>query len=378
MFKRIRPIIVKEFRQIRRDKRSLGVLIILPAFLLFLIGYALNFDVKHISLAAYDQDRTHISREFIQSIVNNEYFEYNHAATSDEEIDRLLDEGEALIAIVIPPQFSKNILAGTDATIQILVDGSNANTATTALGYLSGIIQNYSTNLTAKFLQRAGRPARGGFSPIDFRPNVWYNPELATAKFLVPGLIGFILMITAVISTALSVVREKERGTIEQIMVSPLSTAEVIIGKTIPYLLIGLIASALILLVGFLLFDITIKGNFLWLYLGITLFLLGALGQGLLISTIAETQQIAFIMSVFSSLLPTFLLSGFVFPIRSMPLLLQILSNAAPAKFFLTVVRSVILKGVGPAAFWDQLIFLTLFAAAMIGISSLRLKKRNR
>lgn len=378
MFKRIRPIIVKEFRQIRRDKRSLGVLIILPAFLLFLIGYALNFDVKHISLAVYDQDRTHVSREFIQSIVNNEYFEYNHAATSDEEIDRLLDEGETLIAIVIPPQFSKNILAGSDATIQILVDGSNANTATTALGYLSGIIQNYSTNLTAKFLQRAGRPARGGFSPIDFRPNVWYNPELATAKFLVPGLIGFILMITAVISTALSVVREKERGTIEQIMVSPLNTAEVIIGKTIPYLLIGLIASALILLVGFLLFDITIKGNFLWLYLGIILFLLGALGQGLLISTIAETQQIAFIMSVFSSLLPTFLLSGFVFPIRSMPLLLQILSNAAPAKFFLTVVRSVILKGVGPAAFWDQLIFLTLFAAAMIGISSLRLKKRNR
>ena len=375
MFKRIRPIIIKEFRQIRRDKRSLGVLLVLPAFLIFLIGYALNFDVKHISLAVYDQDRTQTSREFIQSFVNNEYFEYNYDVTDEGEIDKLLGEGKALIAIVIPPDFSKSILANRDATVQILIDGSNANTATTAIGYLNGIIQNFSGKLTAKALQRVGREL---FPPVDFRPKVWYNPELVSAKFLVPGLIGFILMISAVVSTSLSVVREKERGTIEQIMVSPLNTAEVIIGKTLPYLLVGLLASALVLVVGFLLFDISIKGSLLWLYAGIVLFLLAALGQGLLISTIAETQQVAFIMSVFSSLLPTFLLSGFVFPIRSMPIVLHILSNVAPAKFFLIVVRSVILKGVGPSAFWEQLIFLIMFASATIGISSLRLQKRIR
>lgn len=375
MFKRIRPIIIKEFRQIRRDKRSLGVLLALPAFLVFLIGYALNFDVKHISLAVYDQDKTQTSREFIQSFVNNEYFEYNYSITSEEEIDQLLGKGNALIAIVIPPNFSKAILAGRDATVQILVDGSNANTSTTALGYLSAVIQNFSSTLNAKIMRRVGREM---FSPIDFRPRVWYNPELASAKFLVPGLIGFILMISAVVSTSLSVVKEKERGTMEQIMVSPLSTTEVVLGKTVPYLVIGLAGSVLVLLVGFLQFDIVIRGSLFWLYVAIALFLLAALGQGILISTIAETQQVAFIMSVFSSFLPTFLLSGFVFPIRSMPIVLQILSNAAPAKFFLSVVRSVILKGVGPSAFWDQLIFLTIFASATIGISALRLQKKGR
>lgn len=374
MFERIRPVIIKEFRQIRRDKRSLGVLLVLPAFLVFLIGFALNFDVKNISLAVYDRDKTHLSREFIQSFIHNEYFHHTFSVTRESEIDELLGEGEALLAIVIPSNFSRNIVTGQDATVQILVDGSNANTATTALGYINGVVQQYSGHITTKAFQRAGREI---FLPIDFRPKVWYNPELRTAKFLVPGLIGFILMISAVVSTSLAVVREKERGTMEQIMVSPLNTPQVILGKTIPYLVIGLLGSALVLIVGFLLFDITIKGSLLWLYAGIALFLLAALGQGLLISTIAETQQVAFIMSVFSSLLPTFLLSGFVFPIRSMPVILQVISNIAPSKFFLIVVRSVILKGVGPSAFWDQLIYLTIFALAMIGISSIRLRKRT-
>lgn len=373
MYKRIRPIIIKEFRQILRDKRSLGVLLVFPGFLVFLIGYALNFDVKHISLAVYDQDKTQLSREFIQSFINNEYFDYNYSIIEESEIDKLLGEGKVLVAVVIPYNFSQNVLAGRDVTMQFLVDGSNANTATNSIGYLSGVVQNYSSRITTRTMQRIGRQL---FTPIDFRPTIWYNPELRTAKFLVPGLIGFILMISAVVSTSLAVVREKERGTMEQIMVSPLNTAQVIIGKTIPYLLIGLLGSALVLIVGFLLFDITIKGSLVWLYIGIVLFLLAALGQGLLISTIAETQQVAFIMSVFSSLLPTFLLSGFVFPISSMPIVLQIVSNIAPSKFFLIVVRSVILKGVGPSAFWEQLIFLVMFASLMIGISSIRLRKR--
>jgi len=373
MFKRLRPIVIKEFRQIRRDKRSLGVLLVLPAFLVFLIGYALNFDVKHISLVVFDQDKSQTSREFVQSFSNTEYFDLMYSVESYKEIDELLDEGRALVAIVIPTDFSRQILSGEDASVQILVDGSNANTATTAIGYINGVVQNYSTRLAIETLERVGREL---FVPIDFRPNVWYNPELVTAKFLVPGMIGFILMITGVVSTSLSVVREKERGTMEQLMISPLHTFEIILGKVIPYLIIGLIAATLVVSLGFLLFDISVEGSFFWLFIGILIFLVCALGQGLLISTIARTQQVAFMVSVFSSLLPTFLLSGFVFPIRSMPLSLQILSNLAPAKYFLIVIRSVVLKGVGLVAFWDQLVFMVIFAAVVITVSSLRLVRK--
>jgi ABC-2 type transport system permease protein len=278
-----------------------------------------------------------------------------------------------MIAIVIPTNFSHNLLAGRDATVQILIDGSNANTATNALGYVSAIVQTYSSNLASKVLGRMGREM---FVPIDFRPKIWYNPELSTAKFLVPGLIGFILMISAVISTSLSVVREKERGTMEQMIVSPLLTVEIIIGKTITYLIIALVASAFVLIAGFILFDVAIRGSILWLYLGILIFLIGGLGQGLLISTVTHNQQVAFMVSVFSSLLPSFLLSGFVFPIRSMPLVLQIIANVTPARFFLVVVRSIILKGAGPSAYWDQLLYMAIFAAIMITISSVRLLKK--
>lgn len=373
IIKRIRPIVIKEFRQIRRDKRSLGALLVLPAFLVFLIGYAVNFDVKHISMAVFDQQKNQSSREFVRSFLNSEYFDLNYNVETYDEVDRLLNEGKALIAIVIPTNFSHELESGKDVNIQILVDGSNANTATTAISYASSIVQTYSSKLAAKVMAKQGREI---YTPIDLRPKIWYNPELVTAKFLVPGLIGFILMMSAVVSTSLSVVREKERGTMDQLMVSPLHTFEIIVGKTIPYLAIGLLASVLVLLVGFFFFDIVIRGSLFWLYVGIIVFLLAALGQGLLVSTIARTQQVAFMISVFSSLLPAFLLSGFVFPINSMPVVLQVISNLTPPKFFLVVVRSVILKGVGPAAFWDQLVYMMIFAVGTLGIGTVRLLKK--
>ncbi len=371
--KRIRPLIVKEFRQIRRDKRSLAVLLVFPAVLVFLIGFAVNFDVNHVTLALYDLDKSPMSREFIRGFSNSGYFDLVYDVRRADDIDALLNEGKARIGIVIPADFSRRLLSNEEVAVQVIVDGSNANTATTAIGYVAGIAQDYSTKLTLETFEKAGLK----FSlPIDFRPKVWYNPELKTAKYLIPGLIGFILMLTAVISTSLSVVREKERGTLEQMMISPLHTGEIILGKTVPYLLVALGSSVFILLVGFLVFDVAVRGSILWLYAGILLFLLGALGQGLLISSIAETTQIAFMVSIFSSLLPTFLLSGFVFPIRSMPVALQVISNINPSKFFLIIVRSVILKGVGPGAFWDQLVYLALFAAFTLGVSSLRLLRK--
>ena len=373
--RRILPIVRKEFLQIWRDKRSFTVLLLFPGILIFVIGYALNFDVKHISLAVFDRDKSSTSRGFIRNFSNTEYFDINYVVNDYSSIDELLNRGDARVALIIPEDFSGAILAGKETSVQVLVDGSNANTATTAIAYIQVIIQTYSTNLVMNVLKRAGREF---YMPIDLRPKIWYNPELSTAKFLIPGLIGFILMISAVISTSLSVVREKERGTMEQMMVSSLTTLEIIIGKTVSYLIIALAASAFVLIVGFLAFDIAIRGSILWLYVGIMIFLIGGLGQGLLISTITNTQQVAFLVSVFSSLLPTFLLSGFVFPIRSMPLFLQVLTNITPAKFFLVVVRSEILKGTGPSAYWDQLIYMAIFSAIMIGFSAVRLLKKAK
>lgn len=374
-FKRIRPIIIKEFRQIRRDRRSLGVLLVFPALLVLLIGYALNFDVKHISVAVLDRDRTERSRDFVNALANSEYFDVKYTADSYRDIDGLLDRGEAVIALVIPPDFSGDLLGGRDATVQFLVDGSNSNTATTAIGYVNAVVQTYSSRLAVQTLARVGAEP---YIPIDLRPKVWYNPELLSAKFLVPGLIGFILMLSAVISTSLSVVREKERGTMDQMMVSRLQTIEIIMGKTISYLLIALVASALILLIGYVFFDISVRGSWFWLYVGILIFLLAALGQGLFISTISDSQQVAFIISVFSTLLPALILSGFIFPIRSMPWALQVIANIVPPKFFLVIMRSVILKGTGPSAYWEELVYLAIFAAITLGASSMRLLRKAR
>ncbi len=372
-FKRIKPIVKKEFLQILRDKRSLTVLLIFPALLILVVGYALNFDVKHISTAILDYDKSSQSRDFIRQFSNTEYFDINHYIEDYRQADKLLNEGNAKVVIVIPPKFSRDIQAGRDANIQILVDGSNANTATTAIGYVTVLVQTYSSQIVNKVLQRVGKEA---YQPIDFRPRIWYNPELSSAKFLIPGLIGFILMISAVISTSLSVVREKERGTMEQMMVSSLHTVEIILGKTLTYLVISLVAATFVLIVGFIFFDVSVKGSIFWLYVGIFIFLLGGLGQGLLISTITHNQQVAFMVAILSSLLPTFLLSGFVFPIRSMPVVLQIISNLTPAKFFLVLVRSVIVKGVGVSAFWDQLVYMSIFTIITVGISSIRLLKK--
>ncbi len=371
--RRIRPIVIKEFLQIRRDKRSLGVLLVFPALLVLLIGYALNFDVKHIPVAIFDQDRTPTSREFVRSFSHSEYFDCSYAVDNYDEIGRLLDEEKILMAVVIPPEFSGNLLAGRNATLQILVDGSNSNTATTAIGYINAVTQTYSAHVATTTLARYGKEP---YVPVSLQPRVWYNPELLSAKFLVPGLIGFILMLSAVVSTSLSVVREKERGTMDQMMVSRLQTVEIILGKTISYLIIALVASVLVLFIGYLVFDISIRGSIVWLYVAIFIFLLAALGQGLLISTVAQTQQVAFIISVFTTLLPSLILSGFIFPIRSMPVALQVISNLSPPKFFLIVLRDIILKGVGPAAFWDQLAYMSIFAAVTLGISSVRLLKK--
>lgn len=369
----ILPIVRKEFRQIRRDKRALGVLLFIPSMMLIMFGYALNFDVKHSAVAVYDEDNSKTSREFVQLLFNSEYFDYAYHLTDLKNMNELLDVEKVRAVIVIPPNFSHNIAEGKDASVQIIVDGSNANAATTVLGYLSAIIQQYSLNVMATTFYRHGQTQI--VKPIDMRPRIWYNPELRSAKFLVPGLIAFILTITAVISTSLSVVREWEMGTVEQIIVSPVKPIELILGKTIPSTVIALIATVTILLAGYLLFDVQIKGSYFWLSVVSLIFLVGSLGLGLLISTIAGTQQVAFMIAVIATMLPTFILSGFVFPIRNMPGIIQAITYLIPARYFLVALRSIILKGVGPSAFWDQFLCLIAYAVLTLGASSVRMKK---
>jgi ABC-2 type transport system permease protein len=366
-------VVKKEFRQIGRDARTLIFLVAMPGFLLLMFGFALNFDVKHVPLAVCDEDGSVASRAFMGNFTHSEYFDLKYELSDPREVDRLLGEEKVRVALVIPRGFASDLAAGRAPAVQVLVDGANASSASTAAGYIGAIVQSDAVRMTTRLLRDRGLKSFGMLLASDAR--VWYNPELRSAIFLVPGLMAFILMVILVVSTAFSIVREKERGTMEQIMVSPLKPGELIVGKTVPYIFISLLSSHLVLLLGWGLFGVAIKGNYFLLLLTMTLFLIGGLGQGLLISTVTRTQQVAFQLAILSTFLPTFILSGFVFPVRNMPPIVQALTYLVPAKYFLVALRSIIIKGAGLGAFWDQVLCLAAFAAIMLGVSTLRMKK---
>jgi ABC-2 type transport system permease protein len=370
---RIRPIVRKELRQIVRDKRSLGVLLGVPAVMLIFFGYALNYDVKHVPLAIYDQDGTTTSRELTDGFLHTEYFDNVATLTNDRQIDTMLVKQIARAVLVIPVNFERDLRANRSVEVQVIVDGSNATNATAAAGYLQAMAQDYSTKITLQAL------ARNGFAqpelPIDYRARVWYNPELTSPKFLVPGLIGFILMISTVISTSLSIVREREKGTIEQIIVSPIHPMELIIGKTMPYVVISLISTTLILFTAYLLFDVVIRGSIILLFVESLIFIFCGLGLGLWVSSVSERQEDAFQLATLVSLLPTFMLSGFTFPIRNMPVVIQAITYINPARYFLSILRALILRGVGLEVFWQETLFMMIFALAITMISWNKMKK---
>ncbi|HAL57832.1 MAG TPA: ABC transporter permease [Bacteroidetes bacterium] len=372
MIERLIPIMKKELRQIKRDKRVLGILTLVPAIMLLINGYALNLDVKHIKMGIVDQDKSKRSREFVNSFVTSGYFDYVEDLRTTDEATLLIDDGEIRVAIVIPPDFTHKLLATERANIQVLVDGMDSNSATTVVGYVQVIALQYSQKIILENLAKIGR---GNYIPVQFEARMWYNPELKSAKFLVPGLIGFILAITAVIATALSIVREKERNTIEQINVSPIRSHELVIGKMIPYVFISLVAAALVITAAYFMFGVEVKGSLVHLFGATLLFIMAALGIGLFVSTIADSQQVAFQIASLVSMLPTIILSGFMFPIRSMPWWLQVLSNVTPAKFYLVILRGIVLKGVGLEAFWEQVVYLALYATILLTVSSLRFRK---
>jgi ABC-2 type transport system permease protein len=364
--KRAWAVSLKEMRQIMRDRRTLLILLFIPAFFLFLYGYALNFDIRHVALAVQDRDGTPESRELVARFTSSTYFDIVATVYSDADVDDAMDRGTARAVLVIPEGFARRIQRREVAEVQIILDGDNANTATTVLGYATSLLREASAAL--------GGPVRAAMVGVE--PRVWYNPELRSTLFLVPGLISYISMITAVVSTALSIVREKESGTMEQIRMAPISTLAYVVGKTVPYLILSQITGLAVILASMVLFDLPMRGSWLDLSLLLALFLVGALGTGVLISTTAETQQVAYQSAMLIAFLPSFILSGFIFPISSMPTALQYITMLVPARYFLNALRGVVLKGLELHLLWQPLLALAIYAFVVLGLSAVRLARR--
>lgn len=356
--RRFLAILTKEFRQIRRDPLSLGMLIIVPALLLVLYGYALSFDVKHIPLAVLDGDRTQESRLFLDSLFQNPYFDLKQELSRPSEADSILCRGDARAVLIVPRGYSAKIDRGEEAEVQFLVDGAEANAASAAAGYLDALTDRTTRRLRVAALQRAGVAA--SFPLVTPEPRIWFNPELNSAKFLVPGLVAMLLMLSAAITTCLSIVREKEQETIEQMMVSPVKPWELVMGKTLPYLVIGFATMILILVMGRILFDIRVQGSFLLLGLATLVFLFAALSWGILISSITRSQQTAFTVAVITSLLPSIILSGLIFPIHNMPAPIQAVTYIVVPRYFVSSLREIILKGASFAVVWRDLACMVL------------------
>ncbi len=373
MYRRLFSVIKKEFLQLKRDVRLLFVLFFFPVFLLVIFGYAVNFDVKHIKLAIYDQDKSDVSRDFIKSLTNTEYFDFVYYINSEKEINKLLDNNDAQFVLIIPEDLSEKFYSDQEVKIQFIIDGVNSNTGAIIKNYVTAATASFSSKLQSEVLAKKGTKIS---ETINVEPQFWFNQDLQTTKFLIPGLIAMILIVTAVVSVSLTLVREKEKGTIEQINVSALSSFELLVGKVFPFILIALINSALILIAGYFLFGVVVKGSFFLLFLTTLIFLAAATSLGVFISVISDSQQVAFSIATFVSLLPATILSGFVFPIDSMPIAVQVITNITPAKFYNVILRAIILRGVGVEAFWQQIIYLLLFMSFFGGLSILINKRK--
>lgn len=366
-------LIKKEAKEILRDPVTLGTAIFLPLVMLFLFGYAISLDVEDISMAVYDQDRTQESRRLIEAFTASGYFIPRHYLNSDRDIDDVLSRGKAVIAIVIPPDFSKDVNSFKKANIQIILDGSFSATAMIVSSYALAIVNSYSTDLMERYLKQKGVQQRHLVGAV---PRVWYNPPMKSVNYIVPGLFAVLLMAFPPMLTALAIVREKERGTIEQVYVSPISPRVFILGKTIPYAIIAFGEMLLILAAGTLWFHIPFKGSLFLLMMISAIYVLTTVGIGLFVSTITRTQLAALLLSLIVTLMPSFLFSGFLFPIATMPYMMQLYTYFFPARYFNDISRDIFLKGAGLEYLWCNTLFLVVYAAALFALASMRFKKK--
>jgi ABC-2 type transport system permease protein len=371
---RLGSLIRKEFLQIVRDPRTLVLTFIFPIVMLFLLGYAATNDVKNISLAVYDQDNTAYSRALLDSFRAADYFRIDYMAGSEDQIRELIDGNLARAALIIPPGYGETIAGGGNAEVAFILDGSDPTVASTALSAATLIGQANATRILNQRMALSGQGA-GLSLPLEIRTQVWYNPALVSSYYMIPGLVGMILQFLTTLLTATSIVRERERGTIEQLIVTPLRSWELMVGKLTPYVLIAFFDTIEVLAIGVLVFDVPINGSLGLLLLLSALFLVTTLGIGLLISTVAHTQQEAMLTTMFT-IMPSIFLSGFFFPLAAMPAVLQWISYLIPLRYYLIIVRGIILKGVGAAAIWPEIAALSIFAVVVMGAAAGRFRKR--
>jgi ABC-2 type transport system permease protein len=365
---RLAQMVRKELRQLLRDPRSRPILFVAPLVQLVLFGYAVSTDVRHVRTFVVDHDRTEASRAVEDALTASGYFDIVARSTSPADLVDALDRGSATVGLEIPAGFAADLAAG-HATVQLLLDGSDSNEATIAQGYATLILSRHGATIARDAL---GEPAAG--PPLDLRARAWYNPELESRVYNVPAVIGILLLIICLLLTALSVVRERETGTLDQLLVSPISSAELMLGKTVPVLLVALIDLVVIATVGTLWFSIPFRGSPLALLLAALLFITAGLSIGLLVSTISRTQQEAF-MTIFLFILPSVILSGFFFPIRSMPEVFQWLTLGNPVRWFLEIVRSVFLKGTGFRELWVPYLALAGMAGGFMALAVARFRR---
>jgi ABC-2 type transport system permease protein len=371
---RLLSLMRKEFIQIVRDPRTLMIMFVMPIIMLFLLGYAATNDVRNVPTAIFDQDRSAAARDLINAFRAADYFQFGFDVDSVEEMKLLIDDGRARAGLIIPPDYQRRLLAGEQAQVAFVLDGSDPTIAGTALSAATLIGQMKATAIMRATLEQRAMSS-AATAPVEVRTQVWYNPDLVSAYFMIPGLIGVILQFIAVILTSTAIVRERERGTIEQLIITPIRSWELLVGKLLPYVLIAFFDLLEVLIIGTLVFNMPINGSVPLLLVLAGLFLTTTLGIGLLISTFAKTQFEAMLLAVFSSL-PMMFLSGFFFPLAAMPPFLQVISYLIPLRYFLIIVRAILIKGVGLAAVTNEVLALIVFGFVVMGIAVLRFRKR--
>lgn len=371
---RLLSLIRKEFIQIRRDPRTLVLILVIPVMQLFLLGYAATNDVRNVPLAVFDQDHGPAARELLDAYRAADYFQLAYDVDSEDELRELIDNSLARAGLIIPPDYSQRLRSGQEAQVAFVLDGSDPTVASTSLSAAQLIAQQHATKVLFERLAGRGQPAAVR-QPVEIRPQVWYNPDLVSAYFMIPGVIGTILFALTSILTATAVVRERERGTIEQLIVTPIRPWELVVGKILPYVILAFLNTLEVLAIGHWWFHVPIRGD-LGLILALSgLFLLTSLGIGLLASTFANTQQEA-MLTVWMTLLPGIFLSGFFFPNEAMPKVLQWISYLMPLRYYLRIIRSLMLKDTGVAALQGEILALVIFGTVLMAAAALRFRKR--
>ncbi|MCX6632714.1 MAG: ABC transporter permease [Candidatus Solibacter sp.] len=373
-YRRMRAICIKELHHITRDARSLGLALALPVLMLLLFGFALSLDVDRIPTMIFDQSRTAESRALVRQFQGSRFFEIRGIVRDYRTIESNIDRSRVLMGVVIPRDYGEKLAAGQEAQVQILLDGSDSNTASIALGYAEALVRGYSLELrTAALNHRAGEHLA---PPVDARLRVWYNSSLESKNYVVPGLIAVILQIIAALLTSLTIAREWEMGTMEQILSTPLRPAELVLGKMFAYFAVGLADATIAVLVGVFVFAVPFRGSLPLLALSTCVFLFGALFWGIFVSAVAKTQVAAYQLGLLSSFLPGFLLSGFVYSIETMPWVIQVITHIVPARYVVTILKGIFLKGVGLSVLWGELGFLALYALIVFLLATRKLNQK--